>query len=266
MTSNSTIETSEIAMQPQSLPQLSRMDAYPAASKRLLQYLDSFKQAAPDYRVYASLPSSPWFDPAGFPIVPALEDSFPKVREEVLNLPDESFQEEIEPINRKGTWEVLFFYEGGRRRADNCARCPTIANIIEQHETVRTCAGLIYLSRMRPGTHIAAHRGPTNMRLRCHLGIQIPQGDCRLRVDKEIRGWSEGKCIVFDDYFEHEAWNLTETDRIVLIVDLWHPALTVHEREILKGFHNHILKQAEGISSYWGANRNQRIKAMQAYY
>jgi aspartate beta-hydroxylase len=35
---------------------------------------------------------------------------------------------------------------------------------------------------------------------------------------------------VFDDSFEHEAWNEGAGERIVLIVDIWHPDLTPSER------------------------------------
>lgn len=45
----------------------------------------------------------------------------------------------------------------------------------------------------------------------------------------------EGECVVFDDSFEHEAWNNSEEERrICLIVDLWHPDLTKQEITLLK--------------------------------
>lgn len=36
----------------------------------------------------------------------------------------------------------------------------------------------------------------------------------------------EGKCVIFDDSFLHEAANLSDKPRVVLIVDVWHPDLT----------------------------------------
>jgi aspartyl/asparaginyl beta-hydroxylase (cupin superfamily) len=35
-----------------------------------------------------------------------------------------------------------------------------------------------------------------------------------------------GKCLAFEDSFEHEVYNRSKQRRIVLIVDLWHPDLT----------------------------------------
>jgi aspartate beta-hydroxylase len=236
------------------------------ASTRLEHYISSFADPKADPRraLYPELPSAPWHDPKGFPIVSALEGAYQQINQEIIRLQDEDFHVEAEKLARKGAWEVFFFYERGKKNLENCSRCPTITAIIEQHETVRSLAGLIYASRMRPGTHIAPHRGPTNLRVRCHLGIQVPDGDCGLRVGDEIGSWSEGRCIVFDDYYEHEAWNYTSKDRIVLIVDLWHPALTTHEREILKSLHRYAFVHAESLQAYWTAN--MKAKAAHAYH
>jgi len=223
---------------------------------RLEQYICSFADTVSDPRksVYPELPSQPWHDPNLFPIVPTLEAAYDQIKEEVMRLHDEDFHQESETISRTGAWDVFFFYERGNKNVGNCARCPTITRIIEQHETLRTQAGLIYLSRLRSGTHISPHRGPTNVRVRCHLGIQVPDGDCRLRVGNEVGTWKEGRCIVFDDCCEHEAWNRTTEDRIVLIVDLWHPAFTPHEREIMKGLHHYAFAHAQSLHRYWIEN------------
>jgi len=48
-----------------------------------------------------------------------------------------------------------------------------------------------------------------------------------MRIGREApRSWHEGEVCLFDDSFEHEVWNDTEEPRLVLIVDLWHPALS----------------------------------------
>jgi aspartate beta-hydroxylase len=107
---------------------------------------------------------------------------------------------------------------------------------------------------MRAGTHIAAHCGPTNLRVRCHLGISVPAGDCAIRVGSETRRWAEGECLVFDDHFEHEAWNHTGQERIVLVVDLWHPDLSALEVRLLEGFHSYAATHARRLTRYWAAN------------
>ena len=57
---------------------------------------------------------------------------------------------------------------------------------------------------MRPGTRIPPHCGPSNARLRLHLGLVAAPG-ARLRVGGRSLAWEEGRAVVFDDSFEHEA-------------------------------------------------------------
>jgi aspartyl/asparaginyl beta-hydroxylase (cupin superfamily) len=59
---------------------------------------------------------------------------------------------------------------------------------------------------------------------------------------------------VFDDRFEHEAWNRTREDRIVLIIDLWHPGLSTTEVRLLEGLQEYAAAHARKLSRYWAAN------------
>lgn len=73
-------------------------------------------------------------------------------------------------------------------------------------------------SCLAAGTHIVLHVGYTNTVLRCHLGLIVPD-DCALRVGNQTNNWVEGKCFVFDDTVEHEAWNHGDKARIILLID-----------------------------------------------
>jgi aspartyl/asparaginyl beta-hydroxylase (cupin superfamily) len=84
-------------------------------------------------------------------------------------------------------------------------------------------------SLLRPGTRIPAHSGVHNTRLTCHLPLIVP-ADCGFRVGNEVRQWSEGKLLVFDDTIEHEAWNESGEDRVVLIFDIARPDMTEREQ------------------------------------
>jgi len=231
-----------------------------AGLDRFYSYLQSFSQGAEAGQIghYPGLTSRAFHDPDCFSAVRALENGYDEVRSELLALGCQAFHSEMERVGRTGSWEVLHLFERGRKNDENCGLCPSTVRLIESHSTVRTVAGLAYVSKMAPGTHVAAHCGPTNLRLRCHLGIQVPQGDCAIRVEREISGWHEGKCIVFDDSLEHESWNHTAETRIVLIVDLWHPDLTPEEIALLQGLHNYSSAQAESLTRYWIANTRAR--------
>ena len=107
-------------------------------------------------------------------------------------------------------------------------------------------------SVLSAGTHISAHCGISNAKLRVHLGLHVPATPpprrSAIRVGQEVRQWAEGKLLVFDDSFEHEVWWHWDDDddaagsggkggngesgadratqRIVLILDAWHPRLS----------------------------------------
>jgi beta-hydroxylase len=74
-------------------------------------------------------------------------------------------------------------------------------------------------SSLRPGTHIAPHTGYPDGVLRCHLGLVVPETGCGIRVGDETRHWEVGKCLVFDDTLEHEAWNHSDRTRVILLLD-----------------------------------------------
>ena len=64
--------------------------------------------------------------------------------------------------------------------------------------------------------------------------FQIPEGDCNITVDGQTKGWSQKECFLFDDSFLHSAHNFTDDSRIILIVDLWHPNLTIAEVKVMQ--------------------------------
>ena len=88
-------------------------------------------------------------------------------------------------------------------------------------------------SVLRPGTHIPPHTGVINGRLTVHLPLIVPPDCGALAVAGQAQPWQEGHCLVFDDSYVHEAWNKSAQTRVVLIFDVWNPALTEAEREAL---------------------------------
>jgi ornithine lipid ester-linked acyl 2-hydroxylase len=73
----------------------------------------------------------------------------------------------------------------------------------------------VLFSILEPGKHLPAHRGPYNGVLRLHLGLIVPEPCERLgiRVENQIYRWREGEVVIFDDSYEHEAWNDTSDTR-----------------------------------------------------
>ena len=144
--------------------------------------------------------------------------------------------EDVERQNLRGTigapgWDGYYFYRHGVRRDQNCVRCPVTSAALDQLplSRVREHGPEVLFSIFTAGTHLLPHRGVTNTRVVGHLPLIVPQ-DCALNVGGELHVWQEGQVVVFDDTYEHEAWNRSKETRVVLIFDLWNPYLTESEQ------------------------------------
>jgi len=94
--------------------------------------------------------------------------------------------------------------------------------------------GAVELSVLGGGTSIREHCGPSNSRWRIHASVRVPggggaAGNASLSVAGRRHVWREGGTMLFDDSFWH-AVDATGLDpaagpRVVLIADVWHPAL-----------------------------------------
>lgn len=129
-------------------------------------------------------------------------------------------------------WSTLYIWEKGGPVESVASRFPLTLALMRRlplpHIGVR--APSVLFSRLAPGARIPPHHGMLNARLICHLPLMAPPG-CGLRVGGETRRWQEGKLLIFDDSVEHEAWNGSDRDRIVLIFDVWRPELDERERQ-----------------------------------
>ena len=160
-------------------------------------------------------------DPARFPFTRTLTESWEAMREEYLAVSD-SMWGWVEEDLYDQDWDVftIFDFPHGEGRADGISACPVTARTVSEalaHHGIQH--GVVGFSRLGPGTHIYPHSGYQGDFLRCHLGLQVPSGDCRLTVARETRHWESGKVLVFDDRLEHEAWNNTDSSRGVLLID-----------------------------------------------
>ncbi len=173
--------------------------------------------------------NTPVFDKSVFPWTADFEANWEAIRaelDEVLKVREAlpSFHE-ISPDQKRISvgdhWKTFVFYGFGIRVDANCERCPETARLLDQLPDIENA----WFSILAPGYHIPAHHGPTNGIIRIHLGLIVPREreKCRIRVDDQILHWDEGKCIVFDDYYEHEVWNDTDEQRVVLFFDVDRP-------------------------------------------
>jgi aspartate beta-hydroxylase len=186
---------------------------------------------------------SAYFDRRVFPWIGEYEEQYTDIKRELnMLLPSAQGSERVfdsealENENLRGydtapSWNGYYFYRHGVRREDNCSACPITAAALDSITLIRIRehGPEVLFSVFSPGTHLLPHRGVTNARSVSHLPLIVPP-DCALRVGGEEREWREGQTLVFDDTYEHEAWNRSRQVRVVLIADVWNPYLTEVER------------------------------------
>ncbi|XP_026731969.1 aspartyl/asparaginyl beta-hydroxylase isoform X2 [Trichoplusia ni] len=181
------------------------------------------------------LKSQPWWDIEKTPynkLARALEKSWKDILKEGEKA-KALYEKEKEGLKERGEWSQLDLFVRGQEIPNRCKTAPVTCSIVRSEVAASGCRrGQVKFSAMEAGTHVRPHVGPTNCRLRMHLGLSNTK-DTYIRVDQETRQWEVGKTLLFDDSFEHEVWHNGTGTRLVLIVDVWHPALTAAERRTL---------------------------------
>lgn len=124
-------------------------------------------------------------------------------------------------ISRDAGWKIFPLIAYGIRSQPNIDLCPHTWRLVRRIPGLKTAM----FSILEPGKRIPAHRGPYNGVLRLHLGLRVPEPRARtgIRVGNEQHHWEEGRVLIFDDAYEHEAWNETPHVRVVLFVDFAKP-------------------------------------------
>jgi aspartyl/asparaginyl beta-hydroxylase (cupin superfamily) len=107
-------------------------------------------------------------------------------------------------------WEVVLF--------KNHKFFEHTAKIINKYPEILSLS----FNLLEPGGKILPHCGDTNGIYRCHYGIEIPSAmpNCGFRVLDETRPWKEREWLIFMDAYNHEAYNKTESSRIIMVVDV----------------------------------------------
>uniref|UniRef100_G3PH66 Aspartyl/asparaginy/proline hydroxylase domain-containing protein n=1 Tax=Gasterosteus aculeatus TaxID=69293 RepID=G3PH66_GASAC len=132
---------------------------------------------------------------------------------------------------------VFPLYSAGVSVAANCRSCPRTYRTLLCLRTFisSNSLGSAGFWLLGPGATLGSSYGPTNTRLRCHLGLQTPPL-CELVVGGEPQCWSEGHCLLVDDSFLHTVSHKGPSEagpRVILSVDLWHPNVAAAERQAL---------------------------------
>ncbi|MGQ0588429.1 MAG: aspartyl/asparaginyl beta-hydroxylase domain-containing protein [Sphingosinicella sp.] len=197
----------------------------------------------PSMFYFPGLPQRQFYERGEFDWLPAVEGAFPAMREELRAVIAD--EREFDPyvaatpgrpapnnqLLNDPSWGAWYLWQNGAPVAGHAERCPATMAALEGAPipVIKGRSPMALYSLLKPGTHIAPHHGMLNTRLICHVPLIAPEG-CALRVGGETREWREGEALIFDDSFEHEAWNRATSTRIVLLFEIWRPEIGEAER------------------------------------
>jgi aspartate beta-hydroxylase len=197
---------------------------------------------------YPGLPQIQFYEREQFDWVPDIEARTDLIREELIPVMQEPSR--FSPYVRSGDakigqdnqgladnddWGALYLWDHSRLVPENAALFPKTLKALEAAPMpeIALQAPMALFSKLAPGTRIPPHNGLMNTRLICHLPLIVPPDCGALRVGNEERPWVEGEMLIFDDSMEHEAWNNSNQERVILLFEIWRPEITRQERQIL---------------------------------
>ena len=185
-------------------------------------------------------------------------------RKDEIFASDSAWQNKVMGIG----WSAIRLKRLGAWNSENCALFPKTYELLMSLNIPLAVRGVCF-ARQAPLSGVAPHSDGRNFILTAHLGLKAPK-EAWIKVGDEQKSWETGKVIILDTSFEHSTGNPSNEDRFVLIIDFWHPELSVGERKCLEfvydlrnKFESGLIpvraprasqsKKDQGIGSLWGA-------------
>jgi aspartyl/asparaginyl beta-hydroxylase (cupin superfamily) len=121
-------------------------------------------------------------------------------------------------VSRENSWKTIPLRTWGIQQFKNQKHFPITYSIIRKYPQILSSS----FNLLEAKSSIHPHSGDTNAIYRCHLGLEIPGGlpECAFKVKEEIRPWEKGKWMMFIDAYHHEAYNNTDKNRYIFVVDV----------------------------------------------
>jgi len=132
-------------------------------------------------------------------------------------IPIDDISGEQRILNDDKKWKAVFIYGFDYYTNIGLECFPITTKIVKKWENDIT---LVFFSTLEPEKHIPPHVGNNHGVVRTQIGIDIPDySNTGLRIADKTVQLKNKELFIFDDTFEHEAWNFGQLPRTVLIID-----------------------------------------------
>lgn len=179
------------------------------------------------FYLFSSVGNKPFINTAQFSQLNVFEDHWQEIRDEAISLNRQTHIKASEELDDMGFnsffktgWKRFYLKWYGASLPSANELCPRTVELINQVPDVK---GAMF-AMLPPGAKLVKHRDPYAGSLRYHLGLVTPgSDDCYINVDGEKYAWRDGEAVMFDETFLHYAANNTDSNRIILFLDIRRP-------------------------------------------
>ena len=213
--------------------------------------------------LFSKLPNKPLLNVDDIDDLKILRDNWEVIRDEAMSLSQDGKIKAADKLNDAGF--NSFFRQGWTRfyvkwysdvLPSALEQCPKTVELLKQTPSVKAAM----FASLPAGSKLKPHRDPFAGSLRYHLGLVTPNSDdCYIVVDGQRHSWRDGKDVLFDETFIHEAHNKTDQNRIILFCDITRPMRSQLVTRINAWVSDNIVKtsatQNEETESIGGLNR-----------
>lgn len=165
------------------------------------------------------------YDPGQFDFVKVVESQWRVIQGELLQVIEKTeaareFRpyQDLEKTDKDAAWKTAGLMYWTIPSKKNISLFPKTWEIFRRIPNLTSCS--IHL--LEPHATIKPHIGDTDAMYRCHMGLIVPAQlpRCGFRVGSEKVSWEEGKIFIFNDAYNHTAWNNTNSNRYVISFDV----------------------------------------------
>ena len=176
---------------------------------------------------FSKIKKSVYIDVDNFPELKVLEDNWIAIRDEAIALNNDTHIKSSEEKDDLGFnsffktgWKRFYLKWYGASLHSANKLCPKTVDLINSISSIK---GAMF-AMLPPGARLVKHRDPYAGSFRYHLGLTTPNSEeCFISVDGKKYYWKDGEAVMFDETFIHFAENKTNTNRIVLFLDIKRP-------------------------------------------
>lgn len=179
------------------------------------------------FYLFSRTPNTPFIPLENFSSLKEITEQWPMMRDEALALNEQAqikASDDLDDIGfnsffRTG-WKRFYLKWYGSSLESARTLCPKTVALMEKHPEVKAAM----FAMLPPGARLVKHRDPYAGSLRYHLGLVTPNDrNCFINVDGTDYYWKDGEAVMFDETFIHYAENKTDTNRIILFLDIRRP-------------------------------------------